>query len=286
MTERLAGHQPRFGLSSPELLLGCCAVFIGLGLGWVLMRPTTTQSSGPRASGPKTSESAAPQTAVHSNAPVPSDTDSEAGGTNVDVVLQEIRRLRQEVTSLRESQDPQALVSVNATTTVSRPVPAQRTVRSRQQTVVKAASDREVGQRTFRYWNKLNEIMASEEAMRKAPTKGLTVANVGDFLSRRGQAGGFAAQAIRKLDTENVDAAVVAQGLDIASWYDHGNRLNDTAKNLFQNSATHERSGQPGQQWGDAEKAHGQSVSDLNRRGDELRREMIAKYSLPFPDLR
>ena len=266
----------RRGLSSLELLTGCCAICIGLALGWVFMQPSAPE--------PTTSEVA--DTEAHDEVATTLEAKPVAGSANTDDVLQAIRQLQQEVTSLRESQDSQAAVSVNPAARARRGASAGVAVSARQQPLFSAVSDEEVGRRTLRYWNKLNEIMASEEAMRKPPSKGLTVANVGDFLSRRGQAGGFAARAIRKLDTENVDAAVVAQGMDIASWYDQGNSLNDTAKNLFNSSGTHERRGQPGQQWGDAEKAHGQSVGELNRRGDVLRREMIEKYGLPFPDLR
>ena len=291
----LAGRPTRHGMSSVELLVGCFAVFIGIAIGCLLMRPAALQPA----------EKDTPKTAFDADTPGLPDSGSTDGATNVDIVLQEVRRLKQEVTRLRESQDSQATFPVNTArantarvntahvntarvntpSTVGRRAP-HNTPTNRQPPAARVASQDDVGRRTLQYWKQLNEIMATEEQQRKPPSTGITVANAADFLSRRGQAGQFAAKAIRQLNPENVDAEVVSQAMDIASWYEAGNRLNDTAQSLFHHAGSDERRGQPGQQWGDGEKAHGQSVNELNRRGDALRRRMIQKYGLPFPDLR
>lgn len=171
---------------------------------------------------------------------------------------------------------------------------ATRPAAPRQQTYSPAAAHSESarrlhaqrGQRTLDYWNQLNDVMLREEQMRSVPLGGLTASNARDFLRRRGKAGKFAADEIRKLSTEGVDVEVIGIAADIAAWYDHGNQLNGTASFLMNQADASERRGQPGQQWQDGEKQHSASVADINRRGDEIRRRMIEKYGLPFPDMR
>ena len=45
------------------------------------------------------------------------------------------------------------------------------------------------------------------------------------------------------------------------------------------------RRGHAGTSWGESEKQHHKSVDSLNRRGDELRDQMIERYGIEFPDL-
>ena len=158
--------------------------------------------------------------------------------------------------------------------------------RAAQQSAAADAQRQEMGQRTLAYWNELNNIMLREEQMRKAPMGGLTAQNVKNFLKRRGQANKYAADAIHRLPTELVDPAVIAQASAIAGWYNHGSQVNDTADHLVSKGSGSERRGAPGEAWKQAEQQHNQSVDDINRRGDELRQQMIQKYGLPFPDLR
>jgi hypothetical protein len=148
------------------------------------------------------------------------------------------------------------------------------------------AADLEMGPRTLTYWNQLNDIMLREEQMRSVPLGGLTATNARDFLRRRGEAGQFAAEAIRQLPGAGVDPDVLAIAVDIAAWYERGNQLNSMGSFLMNKADTTARQGQPGQQWQDGEKAHHASVEEINRRGDVVRRRMVEKYGLAFPDLR
>jgi hypothetical protein len=128
--------------------------------------------------------------------------------------------------------------------------------------------------------------MLEEEQMRAVPAGGLTAANVAEFLTGRGKSGEYAAQAIRELSTGGVDADVVALAGDIAAWYEKGTKLNDMASHLLHEADETSRRGTPGKKWSTAEKEHHQSVSALNRRGDQLRTRLTEKYGLAFPDLR
>jgi hypothetical protein len=142
------------------------------------------------------------------------------------------------------------------------------------------------GPRTLAYWNAMNALMAEEETMRSAPAAGLTKENAADFIARRGAAGSYATTALRGLDRSAVDPAVIALGSEIANWYERGTKLNDRASYLLNRADENTRRGQTGKNWGEAEKSHIASASEINRRGDALRMQMTRKYKLKFPDLR
>lgn len=150
----------------------------------------------------------------------------------------------------------------------------------------RADSFRTRGQRTLDYWNAMNRVMEKEEAMRAVPSGGLTRSNVSDFLRRRGGAGRYASMALRSLETDLVDEDVVRLAEQIATWYEGGSRLNNRAEGLHRSRDEQARRGLAGQEWSSAEKGHRQSLSAINRTGDEQRRVMSRKYGLDFPDLR
>ena len=212
--------------------------------------------------------------------------ESELAATNevprVEDFKAELRRLRKEMKSLREERNAgpisEAPNSVSQVPLDGHAVPnLQNTALTQRQLM---------GRRTLAYWRALNEIMATEEATRQAPSGGLTQANVADFLSRRGQAGKFAARAFRKLNPTEVDPEVVRHVSDLAAWYEKGTQLNQTADFLLHQADGATRRGSAGSDWGNAEKQHNQAVNGLNRRGDLLRQKMIEKYGLAFPDLK
>jgi len=148
-----------------------------------------------------------------------------------------------------------------------------------------AETAKPTGEKTLAYWNAMNNIMAEEEHMRTPPMGGVTQENAADFIARRGQASLYATAELRGLDRTGVDPAVISLGEEIANWYTQGSRLNDKATSLL-NASDATRQGQTGRNWGNSEKSHNASVSELNRRGDALRMKMIQKYGLKFPDLR
>lgn len=159
-------------------------------------------------------------------------------------------------------------------------------VAPRSSTTDNVSSKNAVGKRTLAYWNQLNQIMLKEEQLRQAPSDGLTAANTGAFLAARGKASRFAASAMRKLPAKNVDPIVANLARGIADWYEQGAKLNDQAMHLFVKADPATRRGPLGQSWSTAEKQHQNEVKLLNRRGDTVRRQMIIKYGLAFPDLR
>ena len=264
MIRRVCGILPRRGMTTSESVAAFVAVVAGVGIGLAVLRPDLVQSIIDDANPSQASDHSVVATA-----------DEPAGtAATEDPVLAELRRLREEVRTLRES--PPAVDNIEGRTLGGG---AARTAKSAQR------GQTPMGRRTLAYWNRLNEIMAREEEMRSVPSGGLTAANAGDFLRRRGAASSYARDAIRDLPTAGVDPEVVRHAGDIAAWYARGNELNSTGSFLLNDADDATRKGEAGTAWGESEKHHHKSVGDLNRRGDELREELTQRYGIEFPDL-
>ncbi len=152
--------------------------------------------------------------------------------------------------------------------------PLQRSKKRSQQ------SDR--GQATLAYWNKVNEIIAREGAMRTAPSD-ITAVNAEGFVAARLRAFRYAATALNGLKARNVDPEVAAHVQHLIVWYEEGAELNQHATHLLTEASDKDRKGSEGRGWQDAEKAHYESVQRLNQRGEELRQRMTRRYGIDFP---
>lgn len=138
---------------------------------------------------------------------------------------------------------------------------------------------------TLAYWNQLNAILDQESSLRVAPDE-VTEANALPFVELRARAAEFAAESLRKLDTEQVDAEVVALGQELAGWYDDGAKLNREAAYLLEEGTTEARQGARGETWKTGEQTHRQQCDLLNRRGELVRQQMTAKYEIAFPPMK
>ena len=141
-----------------------------------------------------------------------------------------------------------------------------------------------VGQATFAYWNQLNQVMIREAAMRAAPPK-LTAGNAMSFVTGQSDAYEFAAKAIRRLDSQQVDPRVRALADEIAVWYDQGAVNSREASSLLQSNDVATRQGQAGKSWKSGAESHRKQCLEINVRGEKLRGELSRTYGLTFPKL-
>jgi len=141
-----------------------------------------------------------------------------------------------------------------------------------------------MGPATLAYWNQLNEVMIREAAMRAAPPK-LTAGNAMSFVTGQSDAYEFAAKAIRRLDSQQVDPRVRALADEIAVWYDQGAVNSREASSLLQNNDVATRQGQAGKSWKSGAESHRKQCLEINSRGEKLRGELSRTYGLAFPKL-
>ncbi len=141
------------------------------------------------------------------------------------------------------------------------------------------------GAATLAYWNQLNAVILQEAALRAAPASGVTATNAGGFLDARIQAGEFAVDSIRQLDTTGVDSRVTKLGEQLANWYDQGRLVAQSGKQLLTTASIQDRQGSAGKGYQAAERSHSKSVNKINAEGEQTRQAMSRKYRLKFPPL-
>lgn len=234
---------------------------------------STTERHGSLTSEVGTTELHSMEIAQHPTVSVFSNSVSDNSGEQLE---QELNRLREAIKRLEQDQTGTKTSSVDNAPSNANALQAKRN---------KVANDVSVGERTLIYWNKLNAIMAKEEQMRTVPAAGLTATNAGAFLSGRGKAYRYAANAMRGQPTQGVDPAVGNLAHDIASWYARGGELSDRAAQIMNSGSTTMRQGPMGKQWQTDERQHQNELRLINQRGDFLRKQMTGKYKLSFPDL-
>jgi hypothetical protein len=144
---------------------------------------------------------------------------------------QEMQTLRNELAAMKQQSPGVHSHAAPPQTQQSAVAPAgQRMPVARQQQGTATGS---VGQITLAYWNRLNQFIDQESAMRGAPSGGVSATNAGNFLDSRINAGRFASDAIRAFDTNRVDRAVVLLANRVADWYDEGATVAEKGKSLL-----------------------------------------------------
>ncbi len=207
----------------------------------------------------------------------------------------EVEALRNELVNLKSS--PVSVESASefparrrssrnpaATNRAAPRLPTSRPSTSRPSSVPKTETKPQ-GATTLAYWNQMNAIILQEAALRAAPAGGVNATNAGGFLDARIQAGEFAVDSIRQLDTTGVDSRVVKLGEQLANWYDQGRRVAQSGKQLLTVASIQDRQGSAGKGYQAAERSHSKSVKKINAEGEQTRHAMSRKYRLKFPPL-
>jgi hypothetical protein len=148
-----------------------------------------------------------------------------------------------------------------------------------------AGNGRPTGDATLACWNSINDVIAREAAIRIAPAN-LTAANASGFVDARLQAGRFAADALRRLSSEQVDPELLAHSQALAEWYDEEARLAGEASALLASSDVAARRGSAGNSWRTAEERHRARCDEINRRSTVLQSQLSHRYNEPFPPMK
>lgn len=199
----------------------------------------------------------------------------------------ETEQLRKEVESLRRQIDelkstPVSVVREDTSATGSFPVGAPAA--AAHPAAQAASGSSPTGAATLAYWNRMNDIILREAALRAAPLGGITAANASGFLDARIGASKYAVDALRQLDPRGVDERVVDLGGQLANWYSDGRKVAESGKALLTRGSV-QRQGSAGRQYQAAERDHAERVNALNAAGAQVRLDMARKYDLDFPPL-
>jgi hypothetical protein len=137
---------------------------------------------------------------------------------------------------------------------------------------------------TLAYWNKLRDTIQEEQTARM---KGPAGADGGPRAGLYVQMKAFrqAADAIRGLATEGVDAEATALADDLAAWYETAFELSDEGTRLEEADLA-ASSGPQGRRWHSAQKQLGEQSDLLSRKTKSVQGKLTSRYQKPFPDLR
>jgi len=205
----------------------------------------------------------------------PSHTDQQA-------LESERRRLEEQLETLKLKQEIAALRSQLGETGTS---PVSTTLK-RSGEVAPAEPQTVTGPATLQYWNRMNDVIVKETQMRSAPRGGVDAGNAGGFLQARIDAAQYAAAALRGLDTNGVDPEAIEVAELVAGWYDEGEQVAETGRQLLTSGSVQARKGAAGQQYQAAEMAHAKAVAEVNSRGEQVRQQLAARYGISFPPLK
>jgi hypothetical protein len=197
----------------------------------------------------------------------------------VQMLEDEIRRmqLEQDVAGL---QDQMVALKAGKQTGSS-----SKTLRSASKSSSSLTSSTSQASRTLAYWNQMNAIIGKESRMRLVPSGGLTQFNAAGFLNARLKAYEFASKNISGLSTSGVDPIAIEVASSVADWYERGVEVTRQAKKLM-SSSSGLRKGGLGVGWSNEEKAHNQSVNQVNSAGESARQRLIRKHGIKFPPLK
>lgn len=226
------------------------------------------------------------ETATAQNSPTSTARRSPQPKGREELLEAEVARLQREVEEARAEQLARELEAIGQ---VERPSVSPTGVADQSRAPSSAVSqvalvDRP-GESTLAFWNRVNDIIEQESAMRAAPLGQLTASNAADFVQRRTHAARFASESIRDLPVEDVDGEVVSLSRRIADWYDEEAAVAGEAQTLLGLQAA-VRQGGRGDRYKSREKSHARAVERINADGERLRQRLMRKYGLDFPPLK
>lgn len=142
-----------------------------------------------------------------------------------------------------------------------------------------------IGETTLEFWNRMNDVIDREAAMRSTPQGGVSASNAADFLDARVQAAEYAVDALRKLKSTGVDNRAVEVAEALTAWYEQGREVAQTGRDLM-TQPPGARQGAAGKRYQADEKTYSQAVNEVNALGERARQELSQAYGMRFPALK
>ena len=187
-------------------------------------------------------------------------------------VKNELVALRQEITSLRQTQTaPAAAAPANQPGATSATTPD--------------TTEASAEQATLEYWKRLGEIVENQKTLEINAESAATEGNATKVAALKGRISRLSATAIHALPTKQVDSTLATFGSELADWYESGATLYDEAVQVWGASSQTPGSSQLTKEW---EQAHAQFNNEgqlLRGRAGALREALNQQFGVEFPPL-
>jgi hypothetical protein len=183
-------------------------------------------------------------------------------------VQNELVALREEITSLRDSQQSQPTTLAEKTTSAAT-----------------TDADQQARQASLAYWSRINEIVHRQATLQYEAESAATTDIAAKVATLKARISRFSADAIRALPAANVDPAALKLGNELATWYDNGADLYDQAVQVWESPAR-TQAGQPvTQEWDRMQVQHQNEQRLLESRVAAVRDSLIRRFGDGFAPL-
>jgi hypothetical protein len=172
----------------------------------------------------------------------------------------ELVSLRDQITTLRDSQPSQATEATEAEASSAAPADADEAARKA----------------SLVYWSRLNEVVHRQATLQLEAESAANEGNATKVAALKARISRFSSEAIRALATANVDPAAVKLGGEIATWYEDGADLFEQAVQVWESPAR-SQAGQPLTQEWEREQVQIQNEGRLLRSRVSAVRDSLAR---------
>jgi hypothetical protein len=138
-------------------------------------------------------------------------------------------------------------------------------------------------ERTFAYWQRLNEIAMGESQLQRDAESAFNTDNAAKVFAIKGRISRFSAKAVEAVPTQEVDESVVRFGRQLGLWYDRAGELYEKAVRIWETPMGQQARAQLNDEWKRADDQHRSEGKLLSDKAAAVRGSMSRIYGKDFP---
>jgi hypothetical protein len=139
-------------------------------------------------------------------------------------------------------------------------------------------------QKTFHFWQRLNEIARTERALQHDAESAFNTATAAKVFAVKSRISRFAAKAVEAEPGKGVEPAVMNFARQVSAWYNNAADLHDRAARIWDMAATNPARAQLNKEWQAADLQQRNEARLLHERATALRSEMSRLFNEPWPE--
>jgi hypothetical protein len=137
--------------------------------------------------------------------------------------------------------------------------------------------------KTFAYWQRLNEIAIGESQLQLDAESAFNADNAAKVFAIKGRISRFSAKAVEAVPTQEVDESVVRFGRQLGLWYERAGELYEKAVRIWETPIGQQARTQLNDEWKRADDQHRSEGRLLSDKAAAVRGSMSRIYGTDFP---
>jgi hypothetical protein len=138
-------------------------------------------------------------------------------------------------------------------------------------------------EKTFAYWQRLNEIAIGESQLQRDAESAFNADNAAKVFAIKGRISRFSAKAVEAVPTQEVDESVVRFGRQLGLWYERAGELYEKAVRIWETPIGQQARAQLNDEWKRADDQHHSEGRLLSDKAAAVRGSMSRIYGTDFP---